>query len=459
MHRVDANPGNDRDHRYQCPVWHGEDAGEDADHRDVEDHQHDVGDEQRGDQAPDDVRLLLEQQWARGDVVQRQSADHHRGRARTWNAEGQHWHQCATSRSTDGSFWRGETTGITLTEFATGTGDAFFGHVGHGAGQRRAGTRQHAHDETEQAATDVHHEHRRRFLEVEHHPPGGFHRFLTAMGFLQQQQNLTDREQTEHQHNELNAVSQVDVVTGEAVNAAVGVDADARQEQADQRRDEGLQRSITGHTAETDNRKHHQHEVFRRAEGYRPFRQQRRKQHHAAGGDKRADKRTPRRQRQRDTSEAFAGHRVAVEGGHHGRCFARNVQQDRADPSAVFTAQVHRCQQNQRRLRRQAESKSNRNQQGHAIDRAKARQQADDGADQRAGQGRDQVVRAQRNAEALTQITEGIHISSPARRAGQGAAERPSHGRTAGTDRWPSAWSPRCSASSDRHTGAPLEYR
>ncbi|MNN18857.1 hypothetical protein D3C81_1320770 [compost metagenome] len=77
MHRVDTDPGDDRDHRHQRPVRHGEDAGKDADHRDVQDHQHDVGDEQRGDQAPDDVRLLLKQQWAWRDVVQRQRADHH----------------------------------------------------------------------------------------------------------------------------------------------------------------------------------------------------------------------------------------------------------------------------------------------------------------------------------------------------------------------------------------------
>src|SRR3546814_5532458 len=61
VHRIDADPGDDRDDRYQCPVRHGQDTGEDADHRDVEDHQHDIGDEQRSDQAPDDVRLRSEE--------------------------------------------------------------------------------------------------------------------------------------------------------------------------------------------------------------------------------------------------------------------------------------------------------------------------------------------------------------------------------------------------------------
>ena len=259
------------------------------------------------------------------------------------------------------------------------------------------------------------------------------------MGFFQQQEDFADGEQAQHQHDELNAVSQMDVVPGETVHAAVGIDPDGRQKQADQRRDKGLQRSVTGHAAQADNREHHQHEIFRRSEGNRPFRQQRGEQHHAAGGDEGTDERTPRRQRQRHTGQAFAGHRVTVEGGHHGGGFARNVQQDRADPAAVFATQVHRRQQDQRRLRWQAEGERDRDQQRHAVDRAQARQQADDGADQGAAQRGHQVVRAQRDAEALTQIAKSIHISSPERRARPGAAARPSTCRTAGKDRSPSA--------------------
>ncbi|MNG20483.1 hypothetical protein D3C84_1047400 [compost metagenome] len=57
------------------------------------------------------------------------------------------------------------------------------------------------------------------------------------MGFFQQQEDFTDGEQAQHQNHELNAVSQVDVIAGKTVHAAVGIDADGRQEQADQCRD------------------------------------------------------------------------------------------------------------------------------------------------------------------------------------------------------------------------------
>nr|GFA20354.1 hypothetical protein [Tanacetum cinerariifolium] len=157
MNRIDADTGDDRDHRHQCPIRHGKDAGEDADHRNVEDHQHDVGDEQRSDQTPDDVRLLLEQQRAWRDVVQRQRADHHRRGARTWNAQGQHRHQCAASRCADGRFRRRQTAHVALAELAARPCNAFFSHVGHGARQRGACTGQHTHDEAHQTAANVDH--------------------------------------------------------------------------------------------------------------------------------------------------------------------------------------------------------------------------------------------------------------------------------------------------------------
>ena len=93
------------------------------------------------------------------------------------------------------------------------------------------------------------------------------------MGFFQQQEDFADGEQAQHQYDELNAVGEVDVVTGEAVHAAVGIDTDTRQEQTDQRRDEGLEWSITGHAAEADYGENHQHKVFRWAEGNCPLRQ------------------------------------------------------------------------------------------------------------------------------------------------------------------------------------------
>jgi len=91
------------------------------------------------------------------------------------------------------------------------------------------------------------------------------------MGFFQQQQDFADGEQTQYQHDKLNAVSQVDVVAGEAVYATVGINPHAGQKQADKRSDKGFERTVPGHAAEADNGKHHEHEILRRAEGYRPL--------------------------------------------------------------------------------------------------------------------------------------------------------------------------------------------
>src|ERR1700712_5412126 len=44
---------------------------------------------------------------------------------------------------------------LALAEVPAGPGDALLVQLAHGAGQRRPGTRQHAHDEPQQAATDV----------------------------------------------------------------------------------------------------------------------------------------------------------------------------------------------------------------------------------------------------------------------------------------------------------------
>ncbi|MNJ04485.1 hypothetical protein D3C73_1652770 [compost metagenome] len=49
---------------------------------------------------------------------------------------------------------------------------------------------------------------------------------MPMMSLLQQQQDFADREQAQHQHNELDTVGQMHAITGEAVYAAVGVDTD-----------------------------------------------------------------------------------------------------------------------------------------------------------------------------------------------------------------------------------------
>src|SRR5690606_37864766 len=380
MHRVNADRGDDGNGRDQGPVRYGQNAGKYLDHRYVHHDQDDVGDEQRRNQTPDQIRLVLEQQRAGGDVVQRQRTHHHRGGTGAGNTQCQHRYHGAARRGTVGSFRRRQAAQITVAEATFLAGQTFLGHIGHRAGQGRPRPGQNAENEAHYAAADVGGEYRGAFLHIEQHAAAGLECRLAMLGAFQHGEDLTDAEQAQHQHHELDAVGQPQRTEGETVDATVGVDAHAGQQQANQYRDPGLHRFVTGHASQTDHGEDHQHEVFGRPEGNRPARQQGGKDHHADGGDEATDERTPGGNRQGDTRLALPRQRITIQGGHDRRGFAGDVQQNRGNPSAILTTQVDRCEQNQRRIRRQAESESDRNQQRHAIDRPQARQQPDDGA-------------------------------------------------------------------------------
>ena len=78
-----------------------------ADQRQVEHDQDDVGDEQAGDQAPDQVRLRGQEQRPRLDAVALEGRQHDRGRRRGRQAERQHRHQHAGRRRVVGGFRAG----------------------------------------------------------------------------------------------------------------------------------------------------------------------------------------------------------------------------------------------------------------------------------------------------------------------------------------------------------------
>ena len=91
---------------------------------------------------------------------------------------------------------------------------------------------------------------------------------------------------------------------------------------------------------------------------------------------------------------ALLRHRIAVEGGRHRPRLARDVEQDRGDGAAEQRAPVDAGQHDDRRGRRHREGQ--RQQDGHAVGAAQARQHADDDAEHDADDHQQQVERLQR---------------------------------------------------------------
>ncbi|MNT64119.1 hypothetical protein D3C72_2019910 [compost metagenome] len=104
------------------------------------------------------------------------------------------------------------------------------------------------------------------------------------MVFLQHQQQLADGEHADDDHHELDAVGEVDIAAGEAVDAGVRIQPDAGHREADEGGQPGLDGRVAHEPGDAGEGETHEREVLGRPEGQRPARQQRRHQHDADGG-------------------------------------------------------------------------------------------------------------------------------------------------------------------------------
>ena len=105
------------------------------------------------------------------------------------------------------------------------------------------------------------------------------------------------------------------------------------------------------------------------------------------------------RDAERDTAAALLGHREAVETRDRVRWMTRQVEQDRADRAAVLRA-VHHAGEHQDGADR-LDAEGQRQQDRDGGERAHARQHADHVADQHADEAPHEVVRLERDAEAV----------------------------------------------------------
>ena len=140
-------------------------------------------------------------------------------------------------------------------------------------------------------------------------------------------------------------------------------------------------------------------------------RREKRDQHH---GDQRADEGGSERRGQRLGGPALLRHRIAVEGRRDRPGLARNIEQDRGDRAAEQRAPVDAGQHHDGRGRIHGEGE--RQQDGHAIRTAEARQHADEDAEHEPDHHQREGLPGQQNAEAVQQEAEGFHRPPSSRR-------------------------------------------
>ena len=106
VHRVGADRAGDQDHRRDDRERNAQDRGEQRHRRQHDDQPGDVAEVHAGDQSPDEVLVLDEQQRPRLQPPDHQAAEQHRGGRRAGNAERQHRQQRARSRGVRGGLRR-----------------------------------------------------------------------------------------------------------------------------------------------------------------------------------------------------------------------------------------------------------------------------------------------------------------------------------------------------------------
>jgi len=111
---------------------------------------------------------------------------------------------------------------------------------------------------------------------------------------------------------------------------------------------------------------------------------------------------------QRGTGTALARHLVAVDHGHDRRGFTGQVHQNGGGGAAVLGAVVDAGQHDQRSHRRQRISGGQ--QHGDRGHRAHAREHADQGAQQTADEGVNQVLEGEGDAKTQSKVVEKFHV-------------------------------------------------
>ena len=191
---------------------------------------------------------------------------------------------------------------------------------------------------------------------------------------------------------------------GVALRAGLKIGADAAENKPEHRHRHALERRAARQCRAGEQAEQHQRADLGRTELQRRLHQQRRQEDHFGDAPGGADERGQHRDAERHAAAALLGQRKAVEAGHRVRRMARQIEQDRADRAAILRA-VHDAGQHQDGADR-LHAEGQRQQDRDGRERPHARQHADHVADQHADEAPHQVVRLERDAEAVPEIRE-----------------------------------------------------
>ena len=188
------------------------------------------------------------------------------------------------------------------------------------------------------------------------------------------------RENTERERHQRQAVPQIQGVHGPAQRARLRVGADHRQHHAEARRGEPAQRRVAGQNRDHGNAEHGDAEKLGRADIKDDRAQDRQRDRHQHRAEQAADQSGHVGGAERAAGLAAPRHRIAVERGRRGRGVARRAEQDRGDRiggggrGAEAEQQRKRCRrieiigewQQQRRAGDAADARQDAERQSHA---------------------------------------------------------------------------------------------
>ncbi len=219
--------------------------------------------------------------------------------------------------------------------------------------------------------------------------------------------DLGEAEQAHGDRHEIDAVVEFGHAEGEARNAALGIGPDNPDQQSEQDHRHRLDHRAMREHDRGDQAEQHQREIFGRAELLGELRQDRCERRNQDRADAAGEERPERCDGERGAGAAALRHAVAVDAGHDGGGFARQVHQDRRGRAAVLGAVVDAGQHDQRAERAQAEG--DRQQHRDGRDRADARKDADQRSDQATEQAEQKIERRGGDPEADRQIVKDFH--------------------------------------------------
>ena len=374
------------------------------DHRHVEDDQQDVADPEARDQAPEDVGVLADQLRAGNDAVNDQRAQQQRHHGVAGNAEAHGRDEVALHRGMRRRLGACDALDRAVTETLRRLRYLLLGGVGHERGDGRSGARNQRAEAAEKRAADHRPE---RQLEI------GLRRkhvgdadlgvsHVDVFGVVDAVHELGDAEHAERQRDDFDAVEQFGDAEGEAGLPGLDVGADDADQQAEHRHRDALERRSLRQRRARQQSDQHQRTHLGGSEFERHLDQERRQENHLGDAEGSADEGGDDGDAERGAALALFGQRKPVQTGHGVRRMARQIEQNRADRSAILGAVIDAGQHQDRRHRLHSEGQ--RQQDRDRRDRTHSRQHADEVADQHAEEAVHQVVRLERYAEAVPEI-------------------------------------------------------